>query len=79
MTDSTRTIIDYAAADNGVGMRDALYAAIHDRVTAHIENKKQEMARSLISNEENVEIEAIDEPEGEEVDTEDEDEVGEEQ
>jgi hypothetical protein len=44
----TRKIIDYTFDENAVGMRDALYAAIHDRVTAHIEDKKQEIARGLI-------------------------------
>ena len=44
----TRKIIDYTFDDNAVGVRDALYAAIHDKVTAHIEDKKQEIARGLI-------------------------------
>jgi hypothetical protein len=45
----TRKIIDYTFDENAVGVRDALYAAIHDRVTAHIEDKKQEIARGLIA------------------------------
>ena len=44
-----RQIIDYAQEDNGIGFRDALYAGIHDRVSAHIEAKKQEIAQNLIS------------------------------
>lgn len=48
MTTNTRAIIDYAADDNGKEMRDALYANIHDRVTAHLENQKQEIAKTLI-------------------------------
>jgi hypothetical protein len=49
MTDATRQIIDYAAEDNGKEVRDALYASIHDRVAAHIEAKKEEIARTLFA------------------------------
>jgi hypothetical protein len=49
MTDFTRQIIDYAQEDNGVEFRNALYASIHDKVTAHIDAKKQEIAQNLIS------------------------------
>ena len=45
----TRQIIDYAADDNGAEMRDALYASIHDRVTAHLEIMKQSIAKNLIT------------------------------
>jgi hypothetical protein len=45
----TRQLIDYAAQDDAVGFRDAMYAQIHDRVTAHIEAKKQEIAQTLIA------------------------------
>ena len=48
MTDA-RKIIDYAYDDNGKEVRDALYSAIHDRVAAHFEAKKEEIARNLIS------------------------------
>lgn len=51
MTDA-RKIIDYAYDDNGKEMRDALYSAIHDRVAAHFEAKKEEIARNLIRPEE---------------------------
>jgi hypothetical protein len=44
----TRKIIDYAADDNGTEMRDALYANIHDRVTAHLDTMKQSIAKNLI-------------------------------
>ena len=47
--DATRQIIDYAANEQGAEMRDALYAAIHDKVSAHIEAKKQEIAHTLIA------------------------------
>jgi hypothetical protein len=52
----TRKIIDFAAEDNAVAFRDALYSAIHDRVTAHIEAKKQEVAQNLITRNEEVEL-----------------------
>jgi hypothetical protein len=47
MTD--RNIIDFAQDDNAVEFRDALYSSIHDKVTAHIEAKKQEIAQNLIN------------------------------
>jgi hypothetical protein len=53
-----RQIIDYAAADNAKEMRDALYAGIHDRVTQHLEIKKQDIARSLISPQQEMEQES---------------------
>jgi hypothetical protein len=43
-----KNIIDYAMDDNGVEFRKALYASIHDKVTAHIEAKKQEIAQNLL-------------------------------
>jgi hypothetical protein len=43
-----KQLIDYAYQDNGVEFRNALYSSIHDKVTAHIEAKKQEVAQSLI-------------------------------
>jgi hypothetical protein len=49
MTEATKAIIDYAADDNGVEMRNALYSAIQDKVMAHIDAKKQEIAQNLIS------------------------------
>jgi len=48
MPDNTRAIVDFAYDDNGKEFRDALYSAIHDRVSAHIDLKKQEIARTLI-------------------------------
>jgi len=50
--DATRNLIDYAMDSNGVEFRNELYASIHDRVTAAIEAKKQELAGSLIRQEE---------------------------
>ena len=51
--DKARAIIDYAAQDNATAMRDVMYSAIQDRVMAHIEAKKQEIAMNLINNPEN--------------------------
>lgn len=48
MPDNTRAIVDFAYDENGKEFRDALYSAIHDRVSAHIDLKKQEIARNLI-------------------------------
>jgi len=50
--DTTRNLIDYAMDNNGVEFRSQLYATIHDRVTAAIEAKKQEIAGNLIQQEE---------------------------
>lgn len=47
-----RDLIDYAAQDDAVNFRAAMYAAIHDRVTAHIDSKKQEIAHGLIKQQE---------------------------
>ena len=44
----TRKIIDYAAEDNGVEFRNALYSAIHDKVSAHIDAAKQAVAQNLV-------------------------------
>jgi len=48
----TRQIIDYAMDDNGVEFRNALYASIHDKVTAHIEAAKQAVAQNFFRSEE---------------------------
>jgi hypothetical protein len=45
----TKNIIDYAMDGNGADFRNALYASIHDKVSAHIEAKKQEIAQNLIT------------------------------
>jgi Mg/Co/Ni transporter MgtE len=46
---TTRNIIDYAASDDAVEMRKELYADIHDRVMAHLDAYKQEVAQNLIA------------------------------
>jgi hypothetical protein len=58
-----RSIIDYAMDDNGVEFRKALYADIHDKVTAHIEAKKQEIAHTLLGVQQEEEQEYADEQE----------------
>jgi hypothetical protein len=47
----TRKIIDYAQEGNAVGVREALYTSIWDRVHSAIEAKKQEIAQSLVAQE----------------------------
>jgi hypothetical protein len=47
----TRAIIDYAMNDDAKAMRDALYASIHDRVNAHIQAQKQEVAQNIFPEE----------------------------
>lgn len=49
---TTRSIIDYALDGDAVKMREELYGDIHDRVMAHIENHKQEIAHNLVAQEE---------------------------
>jgi hypothetical protein len=58
--EKARSIIDYAYEDNGTAVRDALYSSIHDKVMAHIEAHKQQVAQNLISQEE---VEQVDETE----------------
>jgi hypothetical protein len=48
---NTRAIIDYAIQDDASAMRDALYSEIQDRVHAHLEMKKQEIAGNLVAQE----------------------------
>jgi uncharacterized Rossmann fold enzyme len=45
----TKGIIDYAMDDNGVEFRNSLYSSIQDKVNAHIEAKKVEIAQGLIA------------------------------
>lgn len=49
MSEHTKAIIDYAYNDDGVQVRDALYSAIQDKVSAHLESEKQRIAQNLIS------------------------------
>jgi hypothetical protein len=52
MTDTTRNLIDYAMDDNGVEFRQALYAQIHDKVSAHLQAAKQAVAQNIMADEE---------------------------
>ena len=49
MNETTKAIIDYAFEDDAKQIRDALYSDIQDRVMAHLDAKKQEIARNLIA------------------------------
>jgi hypothetical protein len=51
----TRKLIDFAHDQNGSEFRDALYSAIHDKVTAHIDAKRAEIAQTLVTQQEEVE------------------------
>jgi len=51
-----KNLIDYAYQDNGTEFRKELYSAIHDKVAAAIENKKQEIASSFMGQHESVEL-----------------------
>jgi hypothetical protein len=44
-----KQLIDFAQDSNGVEFRNALYSSIHDKVTAHIDAKKEEIAQALIT------------------------------
>jgi hypothetical protein len=57
MSETTRAIVDYAEDGNATEMRDALYSAIQDRVMAHIENHKEQLAKNLFAQPEDVEVE----------------------
>lgn len=50
--EDTKNLIDFAYQDNGTAFRDSLYNAIHDKVSAHIEAKKQEIAAGLMGQQE---------------------------
>jgi hypothetical protein len=63
MTD--KAIIDYAQDDNAVEFRNALYTSIQDKVTAHIDAKKQEIAQNLITPQQVVQQETEQEQTGE--------------
>jgi hypothetical protein len=52
MSEVTRNIVDLADEGDAKNMRDALYAAIQDRVMAHIDSHKQSIAKTLIAPEE---------------------------
>ena len=45
----TRQIGDYAENDETKEMRDAFYSALQDKVMAHIEAKKMEVAKTMFN------------------------------
>jgi hypothetical protein len=57
MTDATRTIVDYALQDDAVKFREALYASIHDKVTAHLDAAKEIVAQNMVVEPEQTEME----------------------
>lgn len=63
--EDTKNLIDYAYQDNGTAFRDSLYNSIHDKVSAHIEAKKQEIAAGLMGQQEEIgmdeEVESLEE------------------
>ena len=48
MSDLTRKIVDYSYDEQATEAREAFYAAIHDKVMAHLEAQKQSIAKNLI-------------------------------
>jgi hypothetical protein len=46
---TTRQIIDYAENDQALEMRNAFYSALQDKVMAHIEAKKMEVAKTMFN------------------------------
>lgn len=67
MNENLKAVVDYAFTDNATQMRDALYNEINDKIFGALEQRKQELARSLISPEhqevEAEEQEVVQEPE----------------
>lgn len=49
MSEATRAIVDYAENDEAKEMRDAFYSALQDKVMAHIEAKKMEVAKNMFN------------------------------
>ena len=45
----TRAIVDYAENDQAKEMRDAFYNELQNRVMAHIENQKIEVAKTMFN------------------------------
>jgi hypothetical protein len=57
MSETTRAIVDYAEDGNATEMRDALYSAINNKVMAHIETHKEQLAKTLFNQPQNAEVE----------------------
>ena len=45
-----QSIVNNAVNDNPSGVKDAFYDAINDKIFAALEQRKQEIARNLVSN-----------------------------
>jgi hypothetical protein len=54
MTDATRAIVDYAEQDDAKDMRDAFYAELQNRVMAHIEDQKIQVAQNMFNKPEEI-------------------------
>jgi hypothetical protein len=48
-----QSIVNNAVNDNPAGVKDAFYDAINDKIFAALEQRKQEIARNLVSNYQN--------------------------
>jgi hypothetical protein len=48
---TTKAIIDYAYDEDGAAFREALYTDIQQRVHAHLDAKRQEIAHNLVAQE----------------------------
>jgi ABC-type Fe3+ transport system substrate-binding protein len=46
--DKARAFLDYTQNDEGTQAREALYASIQDKVMAHIEAQKQQIAQTML-------------------------------
>lgn len=57
-----RQIVDFADEDKAKEMRDAFYAALQDKVMAHIEAKKMEVAQTMFNPQPDPMATAVDEP-----------------
>ena len=53
--DKAKAIVDYAFKDEGTQAREALYQSINDKVMAHIEAQKQQIAQSLLQPQQSLE------------------------
>jgi hypothetical protein len=58
---TSRNLIDFAQNDDAVSFRKELYADIHDRVMAHIDAKKQEVAQNMFKKESTIEDYSLEE------------------
>jgi hypothetical protein len=56
---NTKAIIDFAQDEDGSAFREALYTEIQQRVHAHIDAKRQEIAQNLIAQQEVVSNEEV--------------------